>query len=707
MASAKKQNKKTTKKSSSSNSLVQPIRFTRKTIWLTVLVIGVVGALLLIRSFAAIPGIPPTGVYVDSDAGSPGKATQWAKTYLGSDTGAGKAMIFEESKEKSTWPLIEDPGVLGIWKPNYANKMVIAVPMLPIKGINGEAPLTMGSGAEGKFNHHFQKLGENLVKNGMSDAVIRLGWEFNGDWYRWTAVPSAQNGNDSQAPQKFINYWKNVVATMRAVPNSNFQFDWNPTNGNGSNNFKAEAAWPGKDYVDIIGLDTYNQSWSSPKPSGANLWKEISGVNNHGVNFWIDFAKDPQRGGGKKISFPEWGTGLRNDAEYDQNGKLISPDHGGGDDPYFIEAMYCTMMSNAGNIAYNIYWDYPAPDYTSDFGSNPKAKQAFIDFFKNRKASTICPNIDSGGGTPSNPDPGTNPNPAPTPTVDLKANNADSLNLNLGTGAKLTWSSTNTTSCSAAGPSGSNWSGSQAIQNTTGVPVTPNTVGKHTYTLTCNGVSDKVDIQVSDPTTPVVNLVPKPASFEQNKGSSEISWSSTNASSCSATSPLNWNGGSTATSGKATVAPTSIGENLYKMVCTNANNNKTGEQTAKVVVSRPPVPPSDPSPEARFDITRTIKDGRRTKVVVVNDGDTVSGKIKLSIPKADQINIKSVKYKIDYVDIESKALSPSSTYEIDTNTRKLKDNKQYTIKAIVTMKDNKVLEGSKKITVDKPLFWWW
>ena len=64
-------------------------------------------------------------------------------------------------------------------------------------------------GSQGIYNQYFKTLGENLVKYSLSTALLRIGWEFNGDWYKWTAVPGCQY---------WALYFAHIVMTMRAVP---------------------------------------------------------------------------------------------------------------------------------------------------------------------------------------------------------------------------------------------------------------------------------------------------------------------------------------------------------------------------------------------------------------------------------------------------------------------------------------------------------
>ena len=55
---------------------------------------------------------------------------------------------------------------------------------------------------------------------GEGDAILRLGWEFNGTWYPW----SVTNRTDAA---HFVGYFRHIVSTMRAVPGADFRFVWN------------------------------------------------------------------------------------------------------------------------------------------------------------------------------------------------------------------------------------------------------------------------------------------------------------------------------------------------------------------------------------------------------------------------------------------------------------------------------------------------
>lgn len=242
----------------------------------------------------------------------------------------------------STWSM-------RCWSNAGIKNMTYSLPMLPEDG-----SATLAQGAAGQFDELFRAFATTLVSTGYSEAVVRIGWEFNGDWYVWAA---------SKDPQSWIAYWRRIVTIMRSVPGAKFKFDWCP--GNGWTAFLAENAYPGDEYVDIIGLDQYNASWSKTPLTPEERWNQQV-TQRHGLKWHAAFAAAH----GKPISFPEWGTGRRRDG------------HGGGDDPYFIEQMGEWIATH--NVAYHNYWDYDAPIYSGKLsdGSQPQAGEAFLRKFK-------------------------------------------------------------------------------------------------------------------------------------------------------------------------------------------------------------------------------------------------------------------------------------------------------------------------------------
>ena len=348
---------------------------------------GIVLALILMCPAAEEPAVAsyrwPVGTAgVDAFAAWLDRPAVWALDFVGS-----------ESWDNVGWPIywLEGWSKWAAAKPG--RRLVLAIPLLPgpvdgggpKQGKTGLGmPVSLEQGAAGDYNHHFRQLAENLVAHKLTDVILRPGWEFNGNWYTWKA-----KGKE----KAFAEYWKQIVTTMRAVPGAkSVQFCWNPTLGD--QDFPADQAWPGDDFVDHVGVDVYDETWAAgtyPWPKGADAatifarqqkaWKEWIVESPRGLAYWTKFAKDH----GKPLAFPEWGLNSREDG------------HGGGDNPYFIERMHAFITEPANRVAFHGYFDVNAdrdhrhqlspglPGGKNEGTEYPAAAARFRELFRLRK----------------------------------------------------------------------------------------------------------------------------------------------------------------------------------------------------------------------------------------------------------------------------------------------------------------------------------
>ncbi len=239
--------------------------------------------------------------------------------------------------------------------------MVIGVPLLPgptndsgpTTGPGAGQPVSLALGAAGNYNSYFYAMGQNLVAAHLGNSILRLGWEFNGNWYAWSVATSSDAAN-------FAAYWKQIVNTLRTVPGQNFKFLWGGalTYEGSTAPYALSQAYPsgtdasGNSYVDYVGLDVYDENWNYyPWASGAtsaqiaaaraNVWNNM--VMNStvwwGVPVWQAIAK----ANNVPLAFPEWG--LSTDA------------HGGLDDTAFVQNMTNFIQNSANNVYFASYYD--------------------------------------------------------------------------------------------------------------------------------------------------------------------------------------------------------------------------------------------------------------------------------------------------------------------------------------------------------------
>ena len=217
--------------------------------------------------------------------------------------------------------------------------MSLGVPIIPSNS-SGTPVATLAQGATGAYNSYFVTLAQALVAAGDADAYLRLGFEFDGNWNAWYAGTPAAEAN-------FAAYFDQIVTAMRSVAGANFRFVWNPdADAFTASGYNVALAYPGNAYVNVIGLDAYDQSWASPQ-TPATAWNDT-------VLPELTAAQQFAAAQGKPLAFTEWGDIIRSDG------------HGLGDDPLYMTNMLAWMHNPANNVAFETYFDFDASGVNSD-----------------------------------------------------------------------------------------------------------------------------------------------------------------------------------------------------------------------------------------------------------------------------------------------------------------------------------------------------
>ncbi len=154
----------------------------------------------------------------------------------------------------------------------------------------------------------------------------------------------------------------------------------------------------------------------------------------------------------------------------------------------------------------------------------------------------------------------------------------------------LTWTVTNANACSAtASPANTNWSGTRALSGTQAITgLTASTA----FTLSCTNATGgsatrTVNVTVAAATpAPTVNLTASPTSVALN-GSSTLSWTTTNASSCTASGGIAGWPGTKSTSGSQSVSPIGAAT-TFTLACTGTGGT-TSRNVSIAIVSPPSV----------------------------------------------------------------------------------------------------------------------
>jgi hypothetical protein len=216
----------------------------------------------------------------------------------------------------SGWSGMDGAGGIGGWQ---GYRVVLGVPIIP-----RNSGATLAQGAAGSYNQYFTTLAQNLVREGESNAILRLGWEFNGSSFPWVASTATDAAN-------FAAFWRQIVATMRAVPGGAFKFLWNPDAAR-TTSYAQNQAYPGDAYVDYVGVDLYD-SCGCPPHTPQSAWGHHL-TEQWGLNWLAAFVTAHN----KPIGIPEWSV------------TISSSGLGLGDDPYFIDQFAHWIAAN--NVAF-------------------------------------------------------------------------------------------------------------------------------------------------------------------------------------------------------------------------------------------------------------------------------------------------------------------------------------------------------------------
>jgi hypothetical protein len=246
----------------------------------------------------------------------------------------------------ANWDAIANPSWVARRWNGSGRTVVFSVAMLP------NSQHTLARGAAGAYDQYWRSFARTFVAAGRGDAILRLGWEFNGKFYPWAA------GGKEDA---FAAYWRRIVGVMATVPGAAFQYDWTPLAGN--TNANLERAYPGDAYVDFIGLDAYDTT-------GVASSREARWANIRDRRYGLAWHRDFAAAHGKPMTFPEWGLSIRT-----QDGL------GGGDNAHYIEQMHQWITTN--NVAYAMYFEVSAKDAEHRLMTNvlPQGSEAFLRLF--------------------------------------------------------------------------------------------------------------------------------------------------------------------------------------------------------------------------------------------------------------------------------------------------------------------------------------
>jgi hypothetical protein len=256
---------------------------------------------------------------------------------------------------RSTWADIVNPAWLyAEWK-DAPQTLVVGVAPFPDQG-----GYSLAGCARGEYDARWRRFGKNIAKAGLaSRTIVRLAWEFNGDWQQWAA----------RNPADFIGCWRHVFRAAESKA-SRLRWDWTVNRGN-SDGVIADPtkAWPGRRYVDIVGIDSYD-GW--PPVLDKTGW-DAQYAGAYGLKFWADFARSKNR----RLSVPEWGL---------YRGSAWAG-HNGGDNPYYIRKMFGFFHEQRDNLAYEAYFNDATPEHLTALSVNRRGAAEYLRQIKKARSA--------------------------------------------------------------------------------------------------------------------------------------------------------------------------------------------------------------------------------------------------------------------------------------------------------------------------------
>ncbi|WP_116112637.1 hypothetical protein [Austwickia chelonae] len=277
-----------------------------------------------------------SGAWVAGGTWGPQRAEGWG-IFRGSSTDA----TVSYSNKESFARIAESDWNISVFN-GFPGKLVYGLSLLPQDGTGSLATV-----ARGDHDQVWRRQAQTLLAHGRGDAIVRIGWEANGDWWPWQA-------GAAHAPL-YRAAFARVSRTMKAVaPKLLMDFGIGCGVGIPGQRSRLDALtslYPGDDVVDLVGCDTYDW-WNTRSTDEASFARTIRPAQAPGIADVADFARAHRKG----MSIPEWGT-----ADVSRQGA--------GDNPFYIRKMYEWFMANSDVLAVECFFNEPGPGVANSLWS--------------------------------------------------------------------------------------------------------------------------------------------------------------------------------------------------------------------------------------------------------------------------------------------------------------------------------------------------
>lgn len=222
---------------------------------------------------------------------------------------------------------------------NANPNMMILMSLSYIPQDEGGMGAGLGKCAAGQFNNYYKEFALNMKALGVTSAIFRPGWEFTLKWPWGTS-------NDLTKAQMYRGCFRNFVATVQAnYPENKFIYEWN-VHQDGTR-ASMEAAWPGAEFVDVVGVDIYDAYFTNNvacRTDGNCRWTNRTQPVLDKIKSFADSV------GGKPIAISELGIWTNTGSDT----------RGAGDNPIFIKNICDWVKDDANRVLYYAYFDEDA-----------------------------------------------------------------------------------------------------------------------------------------------------------------------------------------------------------------------------------------------------------------------------------------------------------------------------------------------------------
>ncbi len=240
------------------------------------------------------------------------------------------------------WDWLTEPGLLSsitgqdrvkVWSmfADWPGVLALSMAMAGMdEGVSqSEYDDNMRQCAKGAYDEDWRTFAANAAAAGRTgdDTVVSLAHEFNGTWFVWNP---REVGVDT-----WLACWRHVYDAIKSASDLRVAWVFSATaNTRKDGDFAIANAWdayPGDDYVDVIGIDRYD--FQALGSSESTDWRDTCG-NSQDLCDTADYARTH----GKALGVPEWSI---------ERGK-----YGYGDNPNFVKMMYGFFRDNRDVLAF-------------------------------------------------------------------------------------------------------------------------------------------------------------------------------------------------------------------------------------------------------------------------------------------------------------------------------------------------------------------